>query len=284
MIWQEYWGLSRDPFLDHESAYIPLPEHEEAAARLSYAVEGGRRWALLSGPAGVGKTRVLRRALEQARRPSRRLALVTGPMDGATLYADLAARLGSRLTPGASREPAWQALHQAARVLAVQGLHLVLGVDAAEALLDGPGRVDLLRLALLGEACGGRVTILVAATEEAALVEGPGFEGGPVASLRPLPLSEARHYLEARLAAAGCRDALFSPRGWSGSISCRGTSRGLDRLADALCLMTAAERGLEAVSSEFVDRLAGEPDSASARPFAVVGSAACPPGAATRSG
>ena len=82
MGWNVHWGLNRDPFLDRGGPYVPLPGHEEAVARLVHTIEAGHRLAVLSAPAGMGKTRVLGRALAEARHPCRRFALASSPMDG----------------------------------------------------------------------------------------------------------------------------------------------------------------------------------------------------------
>ena len=74
--------------------------------------------------------------------------------------------------------------------------------------------------------------------------------------LRPLSCSEAETYLTAKLAAAGCREAIFSQRAVTRlHVHSRGSPRGLDRLA-SLCLMAGAYRGLEAISSDVVEACA----------------------------
>jgi type II secretory pathway predicted ATPase ExeA len=271
--WPAYWGLSRDPFLDGEPSEVPLSEQAEAVARLIHLVDCGRRWGLLTGPDGVGKTRVLHRALAEMRRPSRRFVRVSGPIDAASLYARIAEGLGTRAPLGTDRGTAWRLLERAARICAVQGQHLVLAVDEADALFLGGERADLLRLGLLGEVCGGRATVLVVAGDEALGWDGAGPDWSLRLRLRPLILSDARHYLEAKLISAGGGETLFSPRAVHRlHLLSQGTPRGLDRLA-SLCLMTAAARGLEAVSSELVDGLAGAFAGSEAQGIPVLSSA-----------
>ena len=72
-MWQRHWGLRSDPFPDRDALYVPLPGHQEAVARLVHAIEAGHRLAVLAGASGLGKTRVLRQALAEARTPSRRV-------------------------------------------------------------------------------------------------------------------------------------------------------------------------------------------------------------------
>src|SRR4051812_45343361 len=73
-VWRRYWRLTRDPFLDGRTAYVPIPAHEEAVARLVDAIEAGERLAMLRAAAGLGKSIVLDRALAETRSPARRIA------------------------------------------------------------------------------------------------------------------------------------------------------------------------------------------------------------------
>ena len=104
----------------------------------------------------------------------------------------------------------------------------------------------------------GRVTVV--------LVAGEGWEDANLGSgawtlairLRPLSCSETELYLGAKLAAAGCRDPIFTDRAVTRlHVHSSGNPRGLDRLA-SLTLLAGASRGLEAVSSELVDSVLKE--------------------------
>jgi general secretion pathway protein A len=253
------WGLNSDPFPERDAVYVPLPGHEEAVARLVHAVEAGHRLAVLAGPSGVGKTRVLRQALMQARSPSRRLAMVSRPMDAASLFGDLADGLRVRRAHGGSDPWAcWRALEKAIRLCSVQGTQVVLAVDDGHTLAEA-GRSDAItRLGHLDGLGRGPVTVL--------LVDGSGdSQEGLIDAdwtlavrLAPLTRTEAEAYLAARLAAAGGGDSPFTARAIARlHLLSGGVPRGLDRLA-SLCLMAGASRGLEAVSSELVDAVAGE--------------------------
>jgi type II secretory pathway predicted ATPase ExeA len=252
-VWIAHWGLNRDPFLDRSNLYVPLPGHEEAVARLVHTIEASQRLAVMSAPAGMGKTRVLSQALGEARNPSRRFALASNPMDGGLLFAGLAGKLGFRAVNWSSRGAAWRALEQAVRLCASQGFQVVLAVDGCDTLISSGGGEDLCRLCHLGSVEGGRVTVLLI-LGEASRNEDVSFLSWTLAiRLRPLSCSEAETYLTAKIAAAGCRDAIFTPRAVSRlHLLSGGSPRGLDRLA-SLCLMAGVSRGLEAISSEVVE-------------------------------
>src|SRR5579883_2444311 len=70
-VWQRHWGLSRDPFGVIDAPYVPLASHEDALGRLVYSIEQGQRFVTLVAGAGLGKTTVLRRAMDQVRGPCR---------------------------------------------------------------------------------------------------------------------------------------------------------------------------------------------------------------------
>ncbi len=256
--WIVHWGLNRDPFVEHGGPYVPVPGHEEAVARLVHAIEAGHRLAVLSAPAGMGKTLVLSRALTEARDSGRRFAMTSNPLEGGHLYSRLAEKLGSRGPVAANRGAAWLALEQAVRGCALQGFQVVLAVDGCASLIIGGAGDDLRRLGQVGASAGGRVTVLLVLGEEC--LEGDlTYRSWTLAvGLRSLSCSEAETYLTAKLAAAGCREVIFSRRAITRlHLHSRGSPSGLDRLA-SLCLMAGAYRGLEAISSDVVEGVLGE--------------------------
>jgi len=253
-MWTRHWGLARDPFLDEPSTFVPTPAHREAVDRLLYTIEAGQPLAILAADEGLGKTAVLRRALEEARRADRRVALATAALDAAAVWDDLADRLAGRTGPsgGDDRASAWRRLEREAKVCKLQGRRVVLAVDGIEEL-DEASRRDLARLARIE----GATAILVGRDDDP--------DDGATASpwtlsirLAPLTFSEARDYLAAKLAAAGGPEGVFTHRAAVRlHAAARGVPRGLDRLA-SLALAAAAARGLEAVASEVVDGVAAE--------------------------
>ncbi len=253
-----HWELSRDPFGEADSPYVPLPRHEEAVARLLHTVDSGGRLAILDASAGLGKTRVLGQSLALARKPSRRIALAKNPLDGEDLATRLAEKLGVRPPRGAGRAGAWRALERGIRLCSVQGLSVVLAVDGYGAIDSADGREGLLRLVHLGGRDEGRATVLLTDSVEAE-DDKTGLRPWTLAiRLKPLSASEVELYLAAKLGAAGCREPIFTPRAVSRlQLLSGGSPRGLNRLG-SLCLMAGASRGLEAVSSELVDSVVTE--------------------------
>ena len=256
-MWLRHWKLARDPFSEADPTYVPTPTHAEAVARLVHAIEAGHRLAVLQAPAGLGKSLVLARALAEARRPTRRIARTSRPIDGVALLSALAEGLGARLDEEVSRGKAWRSLADAIRLCHWQGLSIVLAVDDVHFLTGSADRLDLDRLAQFAPHPEARMTVLWVERGTEPPEHAPlGWE--LAIRLAPMTRGEAEHYLIAKLASAGRRDLTFAARAITRLHALSGgVPRGLDRLA-ALALMAGAVRGLEVVTPEVVEGAAGE--------------------------
>lgn len=255
-MWMRHWGLRQDPFLDGEACYAPIAGHEEAVARLVHAIEASQGPGVLVAGAGLGKTTALRRALAEARSARRRVALATNPLDGPSLWSELADRLGAPPAPARDRAAAWRALERAARVHALQGRRVVFAIDGAESLMSESSWRDVERLTLIDGGNESPPTLILTVRDADAL--DATLPWTLSIGLAPLTRDETAPYLAAKLADAGGAERLFTPRAITRlHAKSGGVPRGLNRLA-SLALMAAASRGLEVVSSEVVDGAAQE--------------------------
>jgi hypothetical protein len=220
-------------------------------------MESGGRLAVVSGPSGSGKTRVLRQALASARSPARRFALANNVVDGDDMAAQFAAKLGRRATALAGRGPAWRALEREIHLCSLQGLSVVLAVDGCRAMTSSSGKDTLLRLSHLAGVEPCRATVLLVDLPHGAGDDDLGWWTLTV-RLRGLSTSEVETYVIQRLAAAGCREPIFSRRAITRLhlLSC-GSPRGVDQLA-TLCLIAGASRGREAITSELIEAIKSE--------------------------
>jgi len=253
-MWQRHWNLDRDPFEPGRPGFVATPTHSEAVARLVHTIEtAGRSIRLVAGP-GLGKSSILARAIEMTRGPDRRIARASSPVEGAGLFAALAAGLGSRVSPDAGRASAWRSLAEAARVCRWQGIGVVLVVDDCQALASDADRLDLERLDHLDPDPAARLTVIRSGRPAVGDDEGhlPGDWGLRV-RLGPLGRSEAADYVEAKLIGAGREEAAFTPRALTRLHALAGgIPRGLDRLS-GLALMAGAARGVEMVTPDLVE-------------------------------
>jgi general secretion pathway protein A len=255
-VWLRHWGLARDPFPEVDSRYISLPSHDEALARLVYSIDRAQRSITFVAEAGLGKSTVVRQALQATRSPRRRAVLIHPPSEGRQLLGALADALGLPFSTGSDREVVWRSLSRAIRATTLEGSHVVVALDGWDDQGDRRGARDL--SALMG--AGGPKAQLVSLIR---VGRGPFNDGTDPSDcsilaigLQRLTRSEAVTYVDAKLAAAGCRERIFTPRAltrlhsWS-----EGVPRGLDRLA-TFSLMAGAVQGLEAISPDVVDGVA----------------------------
>ena len=164
---ERYWArndLSLQGSLGHVGL-IATPSHEEALARLGYLVEQHRRFGLMLGPTGTGKSLVLRAAADEAKRLGREVAVIDlFGIDSHDLLWKLAVAL--RLGPNErwSHAALWRAVTDHWQALSSARLPSVLLLDHLErAESDCLALVE--RLLHLDVANAGCLTILAAARE-----------------------------------------------------------------------------------------------------------------------
>lgn len=256
-MWKRYWKLSRDPFDAWSSPFVPLEAHQEAVARLIETIETGGRLAILQEKEGMGKSRVLAQALDEIRSPWRRIARVSSPVDGASLFSELAESLGSRVPAGASRGAAWKCLGEALRLCRWQRLQVIMAVDDCQDLVESADRLDLERLVHADCHPAARLTVIQVGRRSDD--EERTVDRWTLSILLPSLLrSECERYLVVKLAAAGRDEPVFTPRAFHRIHALSdGVPRGVDRLA-SLALKVGALRGLEIITPEVVEDVSGE--------------------------
>jgi type II secretory pathway predicted ATPase ExeA len=240
-----------------DSHYVSTPTHDAAVAQLLQAIEARERVVILRADAGLGKTIVLARALERARDPWRRIALVTNPTSGLALLDSIARALHGRRTQLPSRDKAWRSANDAVRLCRLQGISAVIAVDDDQALEDAEDRHDLNRLADLDPHPRARLTIVRSGR--------PGRDNIPrdwgrelTIRLAPLTRTEAAHYVAAKLVAARYHTIRFAiPAATRLHALAQGVPRRLDHLA-SLAVLAAQPRGLDTIPAEIVDGVAEE--------------------------
>jgi hypothetical protein len=254
-MWLRHWGLARDPFAELGSPYVSLPSHDEAVARLVYAVESGLSHVVVRAAGGLGKTTVLRRAIGQIRGPRRRIVVAGGPFEEAIVLGRFAEGLGAKVGQHPSLGQAWRSLEYAVRVLCIEGFQVVLAIDGCS---GSPGDLSSAIVRLWRAGLSDRRGVTVVA------IRGDNPDGSALdddrwaleARLKPLTRTETDDYLNEKLAAADCRTAIFTSRAITRlQALCAGIPRGVERLA-TLSLMAGATRGIDLISPELVDEVA----------------------------
>ena len=272
-MYLEYWQLNQRPFEETSDPafYYPNESHQGALLKLRYAVENRRGAALLTGPAGLGKTLLLRSLLgglpEQC---APRIHLVFPQMPADQLLAYIAAEL-TGLDCGSSTEGlerAALACRREAEALEITraptiansvrriataltandaaGRHAIVAVDEAQFVADGP-TLETLRLLLNFESPAGLSLTLILAGQVAllpALARRPQLEERLAVKclLRPFSQEETMSYVSHRLDAAGTQRTIFTTEALEALHEhARGVPRRINRLADLALLIGFAE-------------------------------------------
>jgi type II secretory pathway predicted ATPase ExeA len=255
-VWMRHWGLARDPFAGTDPPYVSIPSHDEALARLVDSIERAQPFIAFIAEAGLGKTTVVRQALRETRNPRRRSVVVHPPSDGRHLLGALADGMGLPFSAGSDRAAVWRSLSRAVRAVALEGTHMVFVLDGWDDEIDRRSLQDLRALMDSGSPAAPPVALIRVGRHP---LDDPTDRGAPLTlaiGLDRLTRSQAETYVEARLAAAGCRERIITPRAltrlhsWS-----EGIPRGLDQLA-TFSLIAGAVQRLEVVSADVVDGVA----------------------------
>ncbi len=260
-MYLSFYGLTRKPFAktpDPEFLY-PSPQHAEALARLSHAVEE-RELAVLTGEVGAGKT-TLSRALVDAHADTCRFSFVVHPaLPPAQLLTAVAEGFG--LSPGRRKVDTFGAVAEHVARLDEEGRFGVVIVDEAQLL---PGRAaydELRRLTTL--AADDRPLlglVLIGPPELQARLAARGGEAfrqrvGVAYHLGPLDSADTGRYLAHRLAVAGRREPLFEP---AAVEAIQRLSGGLPRRINQLAagaLLEGFARGEATLSADVVEAVA----------------------------
>ena len=164
---ERYWG--RNDFSMQgsltASGLIEAPPHEEALARLGYLVAQRRRFGLMLGPPGTGKSLVLRAAADEAKRLGREVAVLDlFGIDSHDLLWELAVALRLGPTECCTHFALWRAVTDHWHALHSARVSCVLLLDHLErAESDCFGLIE--RLLHLDVANGGCLTVLAVARD-----------------------------------------------------------------------------------------------------------------------
>ncbi len=252
MVWLRYWGLRRDPFAEEASCFVSMPSHDEAFARLVFAIERGHRLVDLEAGAGMGKTTVVRQALRATRDPRRRAILIPAATPALGLFDRMARAIGSGCERPSDRGNLSGPILRGFRSAAIEGIQVVLVLDQWDTDPGPAVMQDLLALVGSSDNVGPSPTIIRSGR---ALADDDRSRALSI-GLERLTRSEAETFVAGRLAGAGCHDRIFTPRAvgrlhsWSEGVP--GT---IGELA-SLAMLTAASQRAEVVTPDLIDGIA----------------------------
>ena len=268
-MYLSYWQLTSKPFepTPADGMFFPCESHEAALLKLRYAAVNRRGAVLLAGPAGVGKTMLVRRFCDELGSTyGPKVHLVFPQMSSRDLLAYLAEQLGAPApeSPRYTVEESVRRLELLLTKSTTQNQHALVVVDEAH-LLEDCGALETLRL-LLNFESAGRPALTLVLVGQMSLVSAVGRlssleERIAVKSLvRSFTADETGDYVRHRLRVAGATRDIFTPDAIEAlHYLGHGTARQINRLGDLALLVGYADsrprltaQEIEAVSEELV--------------------------------
>jgi type II secretory pathway predicted ATPase ExeA len=213
----EHFGLSRDPFSNDPqlSVYFPSAEHASAERRLRRGVTQQKGLCLLTGPAGAGKSMVVRHLLEDLEEEVYQACLlvpVPGVADVTWVLSRFAAHLGVE-EPAPERATLLGQIYDQMAVVREDGRHAVLIIDESDVLAERGALGDLRALLNLEYEERRLLTLVLVGPNE--IQENLARESGLAARvdvhvrLRPLDSDAATQYLTHRIRRVGGSPAIL---------------------------------------------------------------------------
>jgi len=235
--------------------FFPSGVHEEALARLEFLVQHGRRFGLLIGRAGTGKSLLLEvfsTKLRQAGRPTAQISAAGAT--GQELLWDMLVSLDRTPKPEARIAVLWRQLFDRFREASLVGQPAVILWDQMESAHE-EGWQTLTRLLGCALRPQWAVTVVLSGRPEllrqlgAAVLDRVDLQ----MTLDPWELSDTQRYLEETLSRAGRNEPIFTPEA-TAHLHERsgGVPRRIALLAD-WALLAGAVQGATCIDPEIVE-------------------------------
>ena len=249
-MYTQFFGLSEPPFsISPNPKYLYMSErHGEALAHLSYGLQDGGGFVLLTGEVGTGKTTVSRCLLQQLP-PETEIAYILNPsLTERDLLAAICDEYQLPYADEASLKQLFDLIRDHLLANLAAGKRSVVLVDEAQHLL--PGVLEQLRLLTNLETDDKKLlqVVLIGQPELQQMLRQPllrQLAQRITARYHLLPLSrqDVDAYVRFRLQVAGCVQPIFTPRAIQ---TLHRLSGGIPRLINLICdraLIAAFARG-----------------------------------------
>lgn len=269
----EHFGLSRDPFSNDPqlSVYFESAEHAAAERRVRRSVTQQKGLCVLSGPAGAGKSMVVRHLLESLEEEVFEACLlvpVPGVADAGWVFSRFAAHLGVA-EPSPERAALLGQIYEQMAVVREDGRQVVLILDEADVLAERGALGDLRALLNLEYEERRLLTlVLVGGAEIEELIareRGLADRLDVHVRLRPLDADAATQYLTHRIRRVGGSPAILDASALDALIDLAGgIPRRMNTIADN-ALFEAFVAGRVSATRDDVVHAAAELDLGASR-------------------
>jgi len=258
-MYEAHWNLTKKPFkndLDLTFAFM-WEGYDEALARMRYWAADGKRFAVLTGPSGVGKSYLFALLARDIRRRGDIVATVPNPCLSPTEFLEYVLTLYGHDDCGLTKSQALALLTHFAAENASQNTRTYLLIDEAQAIGSGETLEEINLILNLAEGQSPLFSVVMGGEGTLRDV----MNGCPslkqkieiVAELPSLTLEETGAYVAHRLSVAGGQGGIFEP----GAIErLYEWSKGLPRLVNTaadLALLAAYGEEKKTVDVESID-------------------------------
>jgi general secretion pathway protein A len=261
-VYEAFWGLSEKPFENSpDPRYLfPSAEHKQALDRLTYAIQGRKGGALLTGDYGCGKTLLIRVLVQELSRDGVETAVINYPkLTGTELLRETLYQLADEIRTN-SRMKLTRAIANVLRENARSSKHTVLIVDEAQ-VIERKSILEELRL-LLNYQLNDRFLLSLVLVGQPELRERvaslPQLEQRLAirVHLHTFDLVDTAKYVSYRLSVAGASRAIFTQDALE-SIYKRsyGCPRRINNLGD-LCLWTGFQKKVSQIGPDIAEAVA----------------------------
>jgi len=269
-MYTEHWSLKEKPFeniMDLRFLYASSSQ-DEALARISYAINDKKGGAVLSGPAGSGKTTIrelLIRKIKEGRRGKRHFCSIVHPlMHVEEIIQECLSQLGEHDFPP-SKPQILRFFGNKLLSLAEKGEETILIIDDAHMMTQET--LNEIKLLLNLHDYSQRLlftTILIGESDSPGnpgimtkLAQIPGLRQrlSIAVTMPPLNAEELAHYIQHRMMVAGCDKAMFTPDAVSAIYRhTKGNPRETNNLCDLALLIGYGERA-SVIDAALVNRV-----------------------------
>ena len=239
-MYRKFYGFQERPFeITPDPKFVYLSEiHQEALARLQYAVREGKGFSVITGEAGTGKTTLVHMLLSKLDGRVRTSFIFNPILDRADFLNYVCDDLGIKSDGMKSRGQSLAALHNFLLDCFARDEKVFLIIDEAQSL--EPELLQEVRLLTNLETSKNKLlhVILLGQPELNQILAEPRFR--PLKQritvryhLRPLRLKETNEYIQYRLKRAGSRNLSIFDHGAIREIY--RYSKGIPRLISIVC-------------------------------------------------
>lgn len=254
-----FWGFRRWPFERSFAAdrFFAGSLHEEALARLLFLVEEHRRSGIVMGPAGTGKTFLLRLVQQRAERLGRLSVRcdATG-LDGHELAGQIAVGCHISCDVDASSARIWSGLNARFAALAIVQQSIVVIIDHFD-LVQFSCQQAVCRLHQLADSAGVTLTVILATRDRIVPAALTDFLDLRI-DIAPWTVAECLQFINSAVAQAGSKEMLFTDEAVN---SLHELTNGVPASVVAMCnlsLLAAMGREEKLITQEIVEAAASE--------------------------